>query len=84
MQALDRESADRKTYCVAGQASYPIYILHQTVIVIIGYYVVQWNTGILIKYVTILVGAIVVSTIVYELLVKRTNVTRFLFGMRLK
>jgi len=68
----------------SGQASYPIYILHQTVIVIIGYYVVQWNTGILIKYVTILVAAIVVSTIIYDLLVKRTNVTRFLFGMRLK
>jgi glucan biosynthesis protein C len=67
-----------------GEASYPAYILHQTVIVIIGFYVVQWSAGILVKYLTILVAAVVVSTIIYDLLVKRTNVTRFLFGMRLK
>jgi glucan biosynthesis protein C len=67
-----------------GEASYPLYILHQTVIVVIGFYVVQWNTSILPKYVTILVAAVVVSTIIYDLLIKRTNVTRFLFGMRLK
>jgi glucan biosynthesis protein C len=67
-----------------GQASYPVYILHQTVIVIIGFYVVQWNAGILIKYVTILAAAVIVSTIIYDVLIRRTNVTRFLFGMRLK
>ncbi len=67
-----------------GEASYPVYILHQTVIVIIGFYVVQWNAGIPTKYVTILVAAVIVSMIIYDLLIKRTNVTRFLFGMRLK
>jgi hypothetical protein len=33
---------------------------------------------------TILVIAVVVTMIIYDLLIKRTNVTRFLFGMRLK
>lgn len=68
----------------SGQASYPVYILHQTVIVVIGFYVVQWNASILVKYTTILVAAVAVSMLIYELLIKRTNVTRFLFGMRLK
>ena len=45
---------------------------------------VQWNASILVKYVTILVVALVVTTIICDLLVKRTNVTRFLFGMKLK
>lgn len=67
-----------------GEASYPVYILHQTVIVIIGFYVVQWSAGVLPKYVTILVASVVVSFVIYDLLIKRTNVTRFLFGMRLK
>ncbi|MFC2026203.1 acyltransferase family protein [Chloroflexota bacterium] len=67
-----------------AEASYPAYILHQTVIVIIGFYVVQWSTGIAIKYMTILVAAVAVTMIIYDLLIKRTNVTRFLFGMRLK
>jgi peptidoglycan/LPS O-acetylase OafA/YrhL len=68
----------------AGEASYPLYILHQTVIVIIGYYVVQWNASVLVKFVTIVVASFVSTVALYDLLVKRTNVTRFLFGMRPK
>jgi glucan biosynthesis protein C len=60
------------------------------VIVVIGFYVVQWDasaalgTGasVLVKYVTIAVASFVTTTILYDLLVRRTNVTRFLFGMR--
>lgn len=74
-----------------AEAAYPFYILHQTVIVIIGYYVIQWNSSALgsgavigLKFLTIMFGAFVVTALVYDLLVKRTNVTRFLFGMRPK
>jgi peptidoglycan/LPS O-acetylase OafA/YrhL len=65
-----------------AEASYPVYILHQTVIVVIGFYVVQWSAGVSVKYVTILVASFVATVILYDLLVRRTNVTRFLFGMR--
>ena len=67
-----------------GQASYPFYILHQSVIVIIGFYVVQWQTGLPLKFFTILVASLVAAVLAYDLMVKRTNVTRFLFGMRSK
>jgi peptidoglycan/LPS O-acetylase OafA/YrhL len=67
-----------------GEASYPLYILHQTVIIIIGYFVVQWQAGIAVKYTTILMLSVVVSTVIYDLLIKRWNIMRFLFGMRLK
>ena len=66
-----------------GQASYPAYILHQTVIVIIGFYVVQWQLGLAVKYVLILAAATAVTALLYELLVKRFNLFRFLFGMKL-
>ena len=66
-----------------AESSYPVYILHQTVIVIVGYYVAQWTLGIAIKYAAILTIATGVTFIVYDLVVKRTNITRFLFGMRL-
>jgi peptidoglycan/LPS O-acetylase OafA/YrhL len=72
-----------------GEAAYPVYILHQTVIVVIGLYVVRWDTstalgtgaGVLVKFVTIVVASFVITAILYEV-VKRTNLTRFLFGMR--
>ena len=66
-----------------GEASYPYYILHQTIIVIIGFYVVQWQVGLAVKYVVILAAAIAVTALLYELLVKRFNLFRFLFGMKL-
>jgi peptidoglycan/LPS O-acetylase OafA/YrhL len=66
-----------------GEASYPYYILHQTIIVIIGFYVVQWQLGVAVKYLLILAAATAVTALLYELLVKRFNLFRFLFGMRL-
>jgi peptidoglycan/LPS O-acetylase OafA/YrhL len=68
----------------ANEASYPVYILHQTVIVIIAYYVVRWNAGALFKFVIIAVASLAVTVALYDVVVKRFNVTRFLFGMRLK
>jgi glucan biosynthesis protein C len=65
-----------------GEAGYPLYIIHQTVIVILGFYVVQWQVGVLVKLLTIMVGSFVLTIALYDLAVKRTNVTRFLFGMR--
>jgi glucan biosynthesis protein C len=68
----------------AGEASYPAYILHQTVIVIIAYYVVRWNAGVLVKFAIIVAASLAVTVVLYDVVVKRTNVTRFLFGMRIK
>jgi hypothetical protein len=60
--------------------------------VFIGFYVVQWDAsaalgagvGVLVKYVTIAVARFMATTVLYEVLVSRINVMRFLFGMRLK
>jgi len=68
----------------ANEAVLPFYILHQTVIISIGFYVVQWNTGVGLKYLTISTTSFVAIMLIYELLVRRINVLRFLFGMRLK
>jgi glucans biosynthesis protein C len=65
-----------------AEASYPLYILHQTVIVIIAYYLVQTDIAVAIKYVTLVACSFVSSVLVYDILVKRNTVTRFLFGIR--
>jgi len=66
----------------AGEASYPIYILHQTVIIAIAYFVVPWTMAIGLELAMIVISSLVVTVVIYDLLVKRTNVTRFLFGMK--
>lgn len=65
----------------ANQAAYPFYILHQTVIVIIGHFVVQWPANLWTKYFVIALSSLVVTVLLYDLCVKRTRATRFLFGM---
>ncbi len=66
----------------ASEAAYPFYILHQTIIILIGYYVVQWNIGVGPKFLIIGVTAFLGTVLVYELFVRRTNLTRLLFGMK--
>lgn len=68
----------------SNEAVLPFYLLHQTVIISIGFYVVQWSLGIGPKYLIISTASFIAITLIYELLVRRINVLRFLFGMRLK
>lgn len=68
----------------ANEAVLPFYILHQTIILIVGFFVVQWSMGIAPKYLIISTSSFVAIMAIYELLVRRINVLRFLFGMRLK
>jgi len=62
----------------------PIYILHQTFIVAFGFYIVRLSLNITQKYSLIVFSSLAASLLLYELVIKRTNLTRFLFGMRLK
>ena len=68
----------------ANEAVLPFYVLHQTIIISIGFYVVQWPSGIGLKYLVISTTSFVAIMLIYELLVRRINVLRFLFGMRLR
>lgn len=66
----------------ANQAVLPFYILHQPVLVVIGFFVVQWQVPDLVKYVLIAIPSLILTLGLYELLVRRFNLTRFLFGMK--
>lgn len=80
MQHLNR-SAPFLTY--ANEAVLPFYILHQTVLLSVGYFVVQWSVPDLLKWVVILLASFGIIMVLYEYLVRRFNVMRFLFGMKL-
>ncbi|MES2109635.1 MAG: acyltransferase family protein [Bacteroidota bacterium] len=67
-----------------NQAVYPFYIVHQTVIVCISYYIVELNDDILTKYLFTVVTTFFITMGIYHLLIKPYAVTRFLFGMKPK
>jgi len=65
-----------------GEAVLPFYILHQTVLLVVGYFVVRWAIPDLAKWMIILVCSFTVIMVLYEFIVRRFNVMRVLFGMK--
>jgi peptidoglycan/LPS O-acetylase OafA/YrhL len=66
----------------ANEAVLPFYLLHQTVILCVGWFVIPWSIGIVPKYLIIAVVSFALIMAIYELLIKRFNIVRFFFGMR--
>jgi hypothetical protein len=64
------------------EASYPFFFLHQPVILFIAFFVVQWEMPLLIKMLVIVIGSFALTLGLYELLVRRINPVRALFGMK--
>lgn len=65
-----------------AEASYPTYILHQTVIVAIGFYLVNIVRQPILGWVALTATSLVATYAIYELGVRRWAPTRFLFGMK--
>ncbi len=67
-----------------NKAVYPYYILHQTVIVVAGYFVVQSSLPIFIKLTILILVCFLTISVVYHWLIRPFVVTRFLFGLKVK
>lgn len=66
----------------ANEAVYPFYILHQTITVMIGFYLIDWQVGIAPKFFVVASGTFLGCWILYEGLIKRNNITRVVFGLK--
>jgi surface polysaccharide O-acyltransferase-like enzyme len=66
----------------AQEAVLPFFLLHQPVIIAIAFYAVQWEVGLPVKLVTVVLGSFAVTLAIYELLIRRIGVLRTLFGMK--
>lgn len=66
----------------ANTAVYPFYIMHQTVIVIIAYYVVGTSDEASLKFMFLLIVCFFIIIAIYHLFIRPYNMIRFLFGMK--
>jgi glucan biosynthesis protein C len=66
------------------EAVLPFFLLHQPVIIAIAFYVVQWDAGIPVKLITVVIGSFAVTIGLYELLIRRIGPLRVVFGMKAK
>jgi len=67
-----------------SEAAYPVYILHFGVVALIAYYLAVQDWPVELKWLAIVSSSAAATLAIYDLVVKRTSVTRFLFGMKPK
>lgn len=66
-----------------NELTLPFYILHQTIIIIVGWFIISLNMISIFKYLLICLISLIII-IGFLLVIRKVNVLRFLFGMRLK
>jgi peptidoglycan/LPS O-acetylase OafA/YrhL len=66
----------------ANEAVLPFYILHQSVLLAVGYFVLPWRLPDLLEWAVIVAISFIIIMAVYEFVVRRVNVLRLLFGLK--
>ncbi len=72
----------RPILAYANEAVLPFYILHQTVLLTVGYFVVQWPSPDPLRWLVIAGTSFATIMLAYEYLIRPFNVMRLLFGMK--
>ena len=73
---------DRPWLRHANEGVLPFFILHQPVLLIVGYFVVAWGIHDALKWAIIFVSSFVIIVALYAFVVWRFQLLRFLFGMK--
>lgn len=66
-----------------NQAVYPFYILHQAIILFIGYLLMDSPLHYMWKFIIMVIGTFGFSWIIYEFVIRRFKIIRPLFGLKL-
>ena len=69
---------------IANEGVYPFYILHQTAIIAIGYYLIKTDWSISLKFWSISFLSGISCIIFYLFIIRPSNVMRLFFGMKPK
>jgi uncharacterized protein (DUF2147 family) len=64
------------------ESAFPVYILHQPALVVIGYVVVGTSMGIAAKYLTIVAASVLAVQSFYHLAVRHSPLLRTVYGMK--
>ncbi|HWI62348.1 MAG TPA: acyltransferase family protein [Symbiobacteriaceae bacterium] len=67
---------------LAGEAVLPFYMLHQAVLLVLGYFVMQWPWANLAKFGFVFLATAAINILIYVSLIRPFRIGRFLFGMK--
>ncbi|UCC15959.1 MAG: acyltransferase [Dehalococcoidales bacterium] len=64
------------------EAIVPFFVVHQPVIIVISFFVVQWDTSLLLKLIIVVLGSFLLSIGFYQFVVKRIGIMSLAFGVK--
>ena len=64
------------------EAIVPFFVVHQPVIIVVAYFVVQLNATLVPKLLIVVIGSFLVSLALYQFVIRRVGVLRVAFGMK--
>ncbi len=73
---------DRPILRYTNEGVLPFYILHQTVLLGIGYFIMTWEIHDVLKWAIVFSGSFIIIMTLYTLLIQKVELFRFLFGMK--
>ena len=75
-------SNDSPILTYLNRAVLPFFMLHQTIIIILGYHIISMELSIFGKFWYILIGSLVITFIIYEGLIRRFAIFNIIFGIK--
>jgi len=73
---------DSKWRKIGNEMIYPFYLLHQPVIVFLGYYIVQFDVNDFIKFLMVLLSSFILTITLYFLVIRPSKYLRIIFGVK--
>jgi peptidoglycan/LPS O-acetylase OafA/YrhL len=65
-----------------NRAAFPVYILHQTALVVVAYFAVRWALPVALKFTLITALSFAATLAIYEVIVRRFGAARVLLGVK--
>ena len=78
-QHLNHDSTFRK---VANEAIYPFYLLHQPVILVLGFFLIKVEMTDFVRFLLLITSSFGITCALYWFAVRPFNITRIIFGMK--
>lgn len=73
---------DRPILRYANEGVLPFFILHQTVLLGVGYFVTSWEIPDVLKWAIVFLSSFIIIISLYTLFIRKFDLLRFLFGMK--
>jgi len=73
---------DRPVLRYTNEGVLPFYILHQTVLLAIGYFIMTWEIHDALKWALVFTSSFIIIMVLYTQLIRKFELFRFLFGMK--